>query len=174
MMISEVPGTAQSRPPRVEYLKTGGANRLARDSHFLQFNKSSVVSPPNTAASNSVDMQHDSSYYNQYASNHYATVPNANLQSNTVTHCEIRLPPSELATTTTTTALDTAVAPSTTVTPEAPQIAPPIVVGLSLVMDCRLSYLRGGGGDPHGGGLLQMGRFGVSRALLAGNVTVNG
>ena len=48
---------------------------------------------------------------------------------------------------------------------------PPPNEGVTFVMECKVSYIREG---PHGGGLLQVGRYSLSRALLAANGLLDG
>jgi len=135
------------RRPRV-----GGsaANDADEGSELRIWQRSTCVRfPEEPTRSSVIRIRHDPSFYNQYPSKHHSTsVPTMLRDAGaTVTHLEVFL------------------APPTATEP------PPPNEGVTFVMECKVSYIRDG---PHGGGLLHVGRYGLSRALLAANGLLDG
>lgn len=92
-------------------------------------------------------IKHDASYYNQYGSR-FQMEPTtmSNVLECCATHIEYRLSDDDYY--------------------QTPSFLGSGHKGLTFVMDCKISYMRGANGDPHGGSLLSIGRWGLGRRTI--------
>jgi hypothetical protein len=134
---SQLKGNKSNRKPRVEFFNKGNDNYISLGSNFLHFRSNNIKE--NSINQESVTINHHSSFYNQYSSSHLLTQPTLENGGET-NHCEIRLAKPEF---------------------NSNDVDALLPIGVTLVMDCKISYIRGANNDPHGGGLLSIGRTGV-------------